>query len=220
MEEGVILCPGCENPILGGEPTIHLLCGHSEHTPCFLRRLVRMNTVTRQQCIVCNEYVVPDHLLPEEEEDAEPTVQQGTLDEQIREKYLTDETFKRHVKEYVSTLRRIRKAGMDLNKAIRAKKGALFTEITVIKQRLNELREPHITALQSSPEYKNYKSLKAKYNSYMRRLQISIPGIDESDIQRALRTQRGLRTWKRLGWRYRRTGASLLRSAFYYLIRI
>lgn len=216
-------CTRCEQIFVEGEPATQFLCGHREHTRCFFNWISdNGDAIFRLRCNECQDHVIP--LEGDEDEDDRVDRVRGvendtTLEANIKEKYLTDIKFRTLIKNYVAATRQIGKARGNLDRAIRAKKAAISTDVEILKQQIEGLINPHIRALKFSPEYKQYTSLKAKASGYYSKIRASIRGVDEYTIRRALITQRGLRTWRGLSWRYRRSGASILRSAFYYHFR-
>ena len=213
-------CIRCEQVFAEGEPVTQFLCGHKEHTRCFFGWISHNGDgIFRLRCNECEDHIIP--LEGDEDEDERVDRVRGlenntTLEAKIKEKYLTDVKYRTLIKNYVATTRQITKVRTNLDRAIRAKKAAISTEIASIKYQIEGLLNPHIRALKYSPEYKEYNTLKVKARGYYSKIRASIHDTDEYTIRRALRTQRGLRTWRGLGWRYRSSGASVLRRAFYY----
>lgn len=197
------------------------LCGHKEHTRCFFDWISQNgDEIFQLRCSECEDYIIPFE--DDENEDNRLEIAREndtTLEAKIREKYLTDIKYRTLIKNYVATTRQIRKARLDLERAIRTKKAAISIDAEILKQQIEGLINPHIRALKFSPEFKRYNSLKSKASGYYSKIRASIHDTDEYNIRRALRTLRGLRTWRGLGWRYRRSGAAVIRNAFYYRFR-
>lgn len=219
-------CIHCNQVILETEPAVKLLCGHRQHTRCLFSNFVAQQTFTHAICGVCNDFIIPDDLVENDDDDNDTVVpgqqEQPATDihQKLRDAYWENETFRRGVKEYVALLKQVRKSSVALRTAITLKKAAIHTEIEAIKVQLDALIQPQIAALKTSAEFKQYNQLKMKIYRKLRTLQAIEPFSSHSTLRTALRRQRGLRTWPLYGWRYRTTANDIVRRKFYFRIRI
>lgn len=171
-------------------------------------------------CEVCREYIIPNEMIHEEIEIETETEMPLTTSEKISMKYSQNEKFRTGVKAYIETLRSLKKAHSELNHVIKQKKTSMDTEITLIKEQLQNLVESRITNIRMTPEYKNYVKLNASLKIRLRQLNAIESESSNSSLKEALGRKPGLRKWPSLTWCERRSASRILYRAFYYKIRI
>lgn len=214
------VCIRCDVGFIDQGPIIQLLCGHREHTRCFFNMAIAQRNIPHMICEVCREYIIPNEMIHEEIEIETETEMPLTTSEKISMKYSQNEKFRTGVKAYIETLRSLKKAHSELNHVIKQKKTSMDTEITLIKEQLQNLVESRITNIRMTPEYKNYVKLNASLKIRLRQLNAIESESSNSSLKEALGRKPGLRKWPSLTWCERRSASRILYRAFYYKIRI
>jgi hypothetical protein len=141
-------CTIC-NEIKEDVPTIELLCEHTFHTECWLRRSGGAGTLGGLRCATCNAFVIPDELHAEIEIGNN---QENTTTDIVKIMWAENEDFKKFLLESMKKWKNHKKSSTILNKKANEllKNEELLEYKQIIKAKLAELHKE----LMESPEYK------------------------------------------------------------------
>jgi hypothetical protein len=141
-------CTIC-NEVKEDAPALELLCGHTFHTECWLRRHGGAEALGGLRCTTCNAYIIPDEMHAEFTA-ATNTVNTGT--EIVKFMWAENENFKKFIIESMKKWKNHKKSSAILKKKGNEllKNEDLLELRQLIKAKLAELHKE----LTESPEYK------------------------------------------------------------------
>jgi len=141
-------CTIC-NEIKEDVPTVELLCEHTFHTECWLRRSGGAGTLGGLRCATCNAFVIPDELHAEIEIGNN---QENTTTDIVKLMWAENEDFKKFIIESMKKWKNHRKSSNLLKKKGNEllKNEELLELRQLMKTKLAELHKE----LTESPEYK------------------------------------------------------------------
>lgn len=202
-------CWYCHQAFQENDTKMELLCHHFLHTNCFMRNQYN-NDGTR--CGICDQRMNPFWL--------DFDTPDGTQNEHIaiNNLYNTNQDFKKLVHTAAKQQRIVSAKERLYKKLVKEKKDSIRQQLLAIKAHLEGITSLKINEIKEDPIYKEMIKEKRRYELLLSSFHRDY-NYGNRTVMAALKTKRGLKTWKPC-YRYHFRRSSNLKSAFYFRIRV